>query len=516
MTNFSYWKYDLKSSLVVFLVALPLCLGIALASGAPLASGLLAGMVGGIVVGALSDSSLSVSGPAAGLTVIVAAAISDFGSFNIFTLSVFFAGLIQVLFSFANGGSIGDYFPTSVIKGMLAAIGLILILKQFPHAVGYDADYFGDESFYQIDGQNTFSEILMAIKSTHTGSIIVAFISFVIILLWEKLALQGKTFFQLVPGPLIAVIVSIITNELFKFAPALLITDKHLVQLPFAGGFDQLVAGLSGPDWSSLTNKKVYITALVIAIVASIESLLSVEAADKLDEQGRVSSKNRELFAQGVGNTICGLIGALPVTAVIVRTSANITAGARSKLSTVLHGFWLIGCVVAIPHVLNLIPLSCLAVILILVGYKLTKPALIKSMYQRGWNQFVPFAVTILAILFTDLLVGIMIGMVVGFYFVIRSSVHKSVVMVNEGNHYLIRFYKDVSFLQKGTLTRMLLDIPAHSSVVIDGSRSVFVDDDISEIIEDFMKRARSSDIAVELKKSTLALNRLFKEESHG
>lgn len=497
-------------------MALPLCLGIALASGAPLASGLLAGMVGGIVVGALSDSNLSVSGPAAGLTVIVASAISDFGSFNIFALSVFFAGLIQVVFSFVNGGSIGNYFPTSVIKGMLAAIGLILILKQFPHAVGYDADYFGDESFFQMDGQNTFSEILLAVRSTHPGSIIIALMSLVILLLWEKLASKGKAFFQLVPGPLIAVFVSIMTNEIFKAFPTLLITDKHLVQLPFSGGFDQLVEGLNGPDWSSLTNKKVYVTALVLAIVASIESLLSVEAADKLDEQGRITSKNRELFAQGVGNTVCGLIGALPVTAVIVRTTANITAGARTKLSAIFHGLWLIGCVVVIPHVLNLIPLSCLAMILILVGYKLTKPALIKSMYHRGWNQFVPFAVTIVAILFTDLLIGIMIGMVVGFYFVIKSGIHKSVVMVHEDNHYLIRFYKDVSFLQKGTLSKMLQGIPDNSSVVIDGSKGVFVDDDISDVIEEFMKRARSSGISVELKKSTLALNRLFKEESHG
>lgn len=508
--NLSHWKYDLRASLVVFLVALPLCLGIALASNAPLSSGLIAGIVGGLVVGFLSNSNISVAGPAAGLTTIIAAAVTDLGSFNILTLSVFFAGLLQVIFSIVKGGTIGNYFPTSVIKGMLAAIGLILILKQFPHFVGYDSDYFGDESFYQKDGQNTFSEILMAIKSTHLGSTFVAMISMLIIIGWEKGSAKGKAIFQIVPGALFAVVTSILLNEFFKITnPSMVISDKHLVQLP------NFLSGFMMPDWSALSNPKVYSTAVVIAIVASIESLLSVEAADKIDESGRVTSKDRELLAQGVGNTICGLIGGLPVTAVIVRTSANASSGARTNLSTMVHGLWLLICVATIPFVLNLIPLSCLAAVLILVGYKLTKPDLIRKMYFKGHNQFLPFLATIIAILFTDLLVGIAIGMLVGFIFVIRSSIHKAIVMVNEGNDYLIRFHKDVSFLQKKVLLEMFNKIPENSTVIIDGSKH-HVDHDIEELIEDFVLRSKFSNIKVDLKKSTLALSQIFKVGQNG
>jgi MFS superfamily sulfate permease-like transporter len=509
MNNNAYWKHDLKASLVVFLVALPLCLGIALASNAPLSAGLLAGIIGGVVVGFLSDSRISVSGPAAGLTVIVAAAIADLGSFNAFTLSVMFAGIIQVIFGLTKGGTLGNFFPASVIKGMLAAIGLILILKQFPHAIGYNADFMGDESFQQIDGENTFSEIMLSMKAAHTGSIIIALISFFIILGWEKLAQKGKALFQLIPAPLIAVVVTVFVNQFFNL-------NSPLVELPFKGGLGEFFGSFTLPDWSHLSNPKVYSTAFVIAIVASIESLLSIEAADKIDQSGHVASKNKELFAQGMGNTLAGLIGALPVTAVIVRSSANATAGAKSKLSAIVHGLWLFGCVVTIPHILNLIPLSCLAVVLILVGYKLTKPELIKKMYQKGWNQFIPFAGTIVAILFTDLLVGIIIGMVIGFAFVIKSSFHKSIVMVQEEKEFLIRFHKDVSFLHKATLLGLFGRIPQEASVVIDGSLSVYVDDDIIEVIEDFMKRANNNNISVELKKSSTALSQFFKEVQYG
>ena len=511
MFNFSHWKADFRASLIVFLVALPLCLGVALASNAPLSSGIIAGIIGGLVVGCLSNSSVSVSGPAAGLTVIISAAVSDLGSFHVLTLSVFFAGIIQIIFSLAKGGTIGNYFPSSVIKGMLAAIGLILILKQFPHAIGYDADFMGDESFSQADGQNTFSEIIIAIKSIQMGSALVAIVSMLLMMMWEKGASRGKQIFQLIPGALVAVITSILINEIFKVAlPSLVIEAKHLVALPNIG------EALSMPDWSALSNLKVYTTAGVIAIVASIESLLSIEAADKIDEQKRVTSKNRELLAQGVGNAISGLIGGLPVTAVIVRTSANVNGGAKTKLSTIFHGFWLLICVVTIPFVLNLIPLSCLAAVLILVGYKLTKLDLIKKMYAKGPNQFVPFVITILAIIFTDLLVGIIIGMMVGFIFVIRSSIHKAIVMVSEGKNYLIRFHKDVSFLQKKVLVDLFEQIPPNSSVVIDGSRNVYVDDDIAELIEEYLLRAQSNNIKVELKKSTLALSSIFREESYG
>lgn len=512
LMNFKYFKYDFMSSLVVFLVALPLCLGIALASGAPMASGLVAGMIGGLVVGFLSDSPISVSGPAAGLTTIVSAAILELGSFGTFSLAVVFAGVLQIIFSFLRGGTLGNFFPSSVIKGMLAAIGIILILKQFPHAIGYDVDFMGDEAFMQADGENTFSELLIAFNRYHVGSLVVGALSMLIMLAWEAIGKKNKKL-QLVPGALIAVTFGIVLNSIFTSSfPQLAIMKEHLVNLPFKGGVSDFISVLTFPDWSRLSEPLVYKSAIVLALVASIESLLSVEAADKLDQDGRVASKNKELFAQGVGNSISGLIGGLPVTAVIVRTSANASAGARTNLSAVLHGAWLILCVLLIPNVLNLIPLSTLAAMLILVGYKLTKPALIKDMYQRGWNQFIPFAVTILAILFTDLLIGISIGMVVGFIFVIRSNIKKSIVMVNEGNQYLIRFHKDVSFLQKNILINMLSGIPDKASVVIDGSRNVFVDNDIEDLIQDFMKRANGNGTSIELKKSTLALSPLFKE----
>jgi MFS superfamily sulfate permease-like transporter len=500
--------------LVVFLVALPLCLGIALASNAPLSSGLLAGIIGGMVVGALSGSHISVSGPAAGLAVIVASSIKELGSFDIFTLAVFLSGLFQVVFSLLRGGAIGNFFPASVIKGMLAAIGIILILKQFPHAIGYDVDFMGDEAFTEIDGENTFTRIAYAFRSIHPGAVIVSLFSFIIMLGFERGAKKYK-FFQVIPGALVAVLVAVALNEAFKLMnPVLVIDGSHLVQLPFLGGISNFVEGFRLPQWSALGVGKVYSVALTIAIVGSLESLLSVDAADKLDDTGRVTNKDRELLAQGVANTLSGLVGGLPITAVIVRTSANVAAGGRTMLSAFLHGIWLMVCVIAIPHLLNLIPLSVLASILILVGFKLTKPALYRQMISRGTNQYIPFLVTIIAILFTDLLMGIIIGLMVGFFFVFRSNVHKSIVMVNEGSDYLIRFHKDVSFLQKMTLMQLLDQIPPNSSVMVDGSSGVFVDDDIVEQIEDFMKRSGGANITVALKKSSLATSTFFRESN--
>lgn len=513
MSLFKYWKHDFQSSLVVFLVALPLCLGIALASNAPLAAGLFAGIIGGIVIGSFSGSSISVSGPAAGLTVIVATAIQDLGAFDIFTLAVFLSGIIQILFGIFKGGAIGDYFPTSVIKGMLAAIGIILILKQFPHAVGYDADFMGDESFAEKSGGNTFTQLFMAFKMLHPGAVIIAVVSMLLMLGWEKAASKRIKFFQLIPGALVAVVLSVLINELFKMtSQSLVLGGDHLVVLPFSGGFGEFFSGFNLPNWSHLSNPKIYTVAMTIAIVGSLESLLSVDAADKINPDAQVTNKNRELFAQGVGNTLSGFIGGLPITAVIVRTTANVTAGAKTKLSAILHGIWLVLCVVFIPHILNLIPLSALAAVLILVGYKLTKPELIKSMYKKGFNQFVPFAATIIAILFTDLLIGIMIGMVVGFIFVIKTNVHKAIVTVKDENLHLIRFHKDVSFLQKAHLSKVFASIPSGASVMIDGSSSIFVDADIVDLIEDFIKRSKSEGIKVQLKKSTFALCPLFKE----
>ena len=511
---FKYWKKDFQSSVVVFLVALPLCLGIALASNAPLASGLYAGIIGGLVVGFFSGSASSVSGPAAGLAVIVAGSIATLGSFEAFALAVMLSGILQIIFSLVKGGVVGDYFPSSVIKGMLAAIGILLILKQFPHAVGYDADYMGDESFEIGQGENTFTQIFSAFRLFHPGAVVVSLLSLAIMLSWEKRAARSIKFFELIPGALIAVFFAVLVNYIFSLTvPDLVIQGDHLVSLPFQGGLTDFVQGFRLPDWSQIYNPKVYTVAITIALVGSIESLLSLDAADKIAEGGRVSNKNRELLAQGIGNALSGLIGGLPVTAVIVRSSANVNAGAKSRLSAIFHGLWLLLCVVLIPTLLNKIPLAALAAVLLLVGYKLTKVELVKKMYAKGKGQFIPFAVTILAILFTNLLMGIFIGVIVGFFFVIRSNIHKSIVMVEDGGLYLIKFYKDVSFLQKPKLQRLLNEIPEGSTVIIDGSMSVYVDEDIVDVIEDFMTRESQNQIHVDLMKSPLALCPLFKEE---
>jgi MFS superfamily sulfate permease-like transporter len=513
MFSFKTWRNDVQASLVVFLVALPLCLGIAMASNAPLAAGLFAGIIGGIVVGSLSGSPISVSGPAAGLTVIVITAIENLGSFESFTFAVFLSGIIQIILGLLRAGTIGNYFPTSVIKGMLSAIGIILILKQIPHAIGYDVNFMGNESFVQIDGQNTFTEIILAFNWLHWGAVLIALISIGIMLFWEKSAAKGNKFFKIVPGALVAVVSGVFLNELFKgFFPSLLLDSNHLVLLPFKGGWEDIGSNIRFPDWSLVTNPMIYQVALTIAIVGSLESLLSIDAADKLAGDGVLTSKNRELFAQGAGNTFSGLIGGLPITAVIVRTTANQTAGAKSNLSAVLHGFWLLICVASIPFVLNLIPLSSLAAVLLLVGYKLAKPALFKQMLNKGMNQFIPFIATIVAILFTDLLIGIIFGIVVGFAFVIRSNMHNAIVKVRDEEHILIRFYKDVSFMQKSALINIFNEISDGSAVILDG-RDVFIDDDIVELIEDFIKRAPSRNITVELKKSSLSVTNLFKGE---
>lgn len=516
MFSLKYWRNDLQASLVVFLVALPLCLGIALASNAPLAAGLIAGILGGLVVGSLSGSPVSVSGPAAGLTVIVINSLATLGNYQTFILAVAMAGVIQIIFGLCRGGVIGNYFPSSVIKGMLAAIGIILILKQFPHAVGYDADFMGDESFEQADGQNTFSQIFVALRALHPGSIIISLFSLTLMILWDRFSARGIAFFKLIPGALVAVIGSILINLLFVASfPDLALGNSHLVQLPFQD-FSGLFSGLTFPDFSQITNYKVYVVALTIAIVGSLESLLSVDAADKLTGGGARTNKNRELFAQGTANTISGLIGGLPITAVIVRTSANASAGAKTHLSAMLHGLWLFLCVGTIASVLNQIPLACLASVLLMVGYKLTKPSLYKKTWEKGVDQFFPFVITVIAILFTDLLVGISIGMVVGFFFVIKTSHHQSVTMVNDGDYYLIRFYKDVSFLSKTSLQEKLDQVPDNSRVVFDGSHGVFIDDDIIEMVEDFISVAPSRNIAVDLKKSSTAVSPMFKQVNNG
>lgn len=493
---------DIPSSIVVFLVALPLCLGVALASNAPLFSGLIAGMVGGIVIGSLSGSQLSVSGPAAGLTAIVGAAVLKLSSFDVFLLSVVICGALQMVLGFVKAGVIGDYVPNCVIKGMLAAIGLILILKQFPHLIGYDKNYIGDESFKQANNENTFSGITHAFKAISPVAAIIGITGLAFHFIWEKFTANKKGFIKLIPAPLIIVLLGIGINEIFRQQGAAL-SSEHMVKLPKANSTEEFLSFFTFPNWSAILNKEVWITAVTLALVASLETLLSIEAIDDLDPYQRVTNKDRELKAQGVGNLVSGLIGGLPVTSVIVRSSANVNAGAQSKLSTIMHGLLLLLCVALLPNLLNLIPNAALAAVLIFTGYKLAKPALFMMFYKKGWDQFVPFVITIVAILFTDLLIGVLIGIAVGLIFVMRSNFKTSVFVVNDANKYLFRLRKDVSFLNKPIIKNKLEEVPENAYVLIDTSRADFIDKDIIEVIEDFMIHAPLKNIKVEVKTSS-------------
>lgn len=490
-------KNNLPSGLVVFLVALPLCLGIALASGAPLFSGLITGIVGGIVVSLFSGSSLSVSGPAAGLTVIVINAIHTLGSFDSFLLAVLIAGILQITLGFIKAGSIANYFPSSVIKGMLAAIGIILIIKQIPHAVGYDADYEGDMDFIQPDNQTSFSELLVALNKISPGATLIALVSMAILIGWQTSAMKK---FQKIPAPLIVVIVGILMNIfLGRFFPVLQLGENHLVQIPVASSFTEFIGLFTLPDFSKWNDYNVYVVAITLAIVASIETLLSIEAIDKLDPLKRVSPPNKELKAQGIGNIVASLLGGLPMTAVIVRGSANVNAGAKSQVSSFIHGIFLLIAVVIIPKLINQIPLACLAAILLMTGYKLAKVELIKGMYKAGWNQFIPFVVTILAIVLTDLLKGIAVGMGVGIFFILRNHIKNSHQYHNETEEGRIKivFSEEVSFLNKASILNALEKLPPNCEVIIDGSNSKFIDQDVLEILYDFKVNSKLRNIKV-------------------
>ena len=493
-------RADLPASVVVFLVATPLCLGIALASGAPLFSGIIAGIVGGIVVGAASGSALGVSGPAAGLAVIVLAAIQTLGSWEAFLLAVVIAGALQMGLGFARAGVIGYYFPSSVIKGMLSGIGLTIILKQLPHAVGYDADPEGNMSFAAAGGDNTFSAVAHMFSFIQPGAVVVALVSLVILVLWERPFIKRMKASLWIQGPLVAVATGVGLNALFKAtASGLAIEPSHLVQIPVASSIAGFLGLFTTPDFSQLGNPLIYSTALTIAVVASLETLLCVEATDRLDPYKRVTPTDRELKAQGLGNLISGLIGGLPVTQVIVRSSANIQSGARSKLSAILHGVLLLLAVLVLPGVLNQIPLATLAAILLVVGYKLAKPALFVSMYKLGWYQFVPFMVTIIGILLTDLLVGIGLGMGVAVFFLLLTN-YRNPYFVDDRPHkpgetVRLTLSEDVSFLNRASIMRTLDAIPPGTKVEIDATRSVNIDYDVYEILRDFEQRARLLDI---------------------
>jgi MFS superfamily sulfate permease-like transporter len=495
-------QHDFPAAVVVFLVALPLCLGVALASGVPLFSGIIAGAVGGIVIGLISRSPLSVSGPAAGLTVLVLAAVQRFPAFETFLLTVFLAGLIQVGFGLIRAGIISDFIPSAVIKGMLAAIGLILILKQIPHALGYDKDYEGDFSFNQGDGENTFSELWHVFDAQFTpGAVVISLISLLFLFWWEARQKKWTNWLKLVPGPLVVVLFSVAANVLFvQNIPILSITAEHLVNIPMPDSFPSFIQQFKLLSFAEIGNPLVWQTAIILALVASLETLLSIEAIDRLDPFKRISPTNRELVAQGVGNMVSGLIGGMPVTSVIVRSSANVGAGGKTQAATIIHGILLIGCAAFIPRLLNLIPLSALAAILIATGYKLTKPAIFIKKYQKGWAHFIPFCITILAILFTDLLLGVLIGLAVGALFVVLSNYRSAVSLTAEGENFLVRARKDLSFIHKHELKGILLKIPDNAHVFIDLSKVGIVDLDNIEIINDFIENAKYRNISIEVK----------------
>jgi len=502
---FKEFKSDFPASIVVFFVALPLCLGIALASGAPLFSGVIAGVVGGIVVGLMSGSQLGVSGPAAGLAVIVLTAIATLGSFEAFLLAVVLAGVFQYLLGFFKAGFIAYFVPSSVIKGMLTGIGLLIILKQVPYALGYISEFEGSESFDQADGGNTFSAIMTAWDMLTPGAVLIAAISLAILLLWDLCLTKKHRVFQVLQGPIVVVFVGVLLNFLYtNNTLAFSLAPDQLVQLPVAEGLAGMATLFTYPDFSQWTNLEVYKIALVMAIVASLETLLCVEATDKIDPLRRVTPTNQELKAQGVGNILSGLIGGLPVTQVIVRSSANISFGAKSKLSAVLHGLFLLVSALTIGQYLNMIPLASLATVLIVVGYKLAKPALFKQMYDLGWEQFAPFVVTVVAILLTDLLTGISVGLVVALFFTLhhsyRNSYHVSDTTTSVGGKTVHHFAlaEEVSFFNKASIMAALEAIPANSKVIIDCTKCKSIAYDVREYIHDYPLHAKLKNITVE------------------
>lgn len=501
---FKYLKNDLPASIVVFFVALPLCLGIALASGAPLFSGLIAGIIGGIVVGAMSGSQIGVSGPAAGLAAIVLTAIGALGGFENFLLAVVLGGVIQLIFGILKAGIIGYYFPSSVIKGMLTGIGIIIILKQIPHFFGYDADPEGDFAFFQVDGENTFSGILNAVNNISPGATIVAVMGLAILLLWDKILSKKGKIFKLVQGPLVAVVVGIVFYNLTKGSDLWGISADHLVSVPVPKDASSFLAQFSFPNFGAITNPQIWITAFTIALVASLETLLCVEATDKLDPEKRVTPTNKELLAQGTGNIISGLIGGLPITQVIVRSSANIQSGGKSKMSAIIHGFFLLISVLLIPTLLNMIPLSVLAAILFIVGFKLAKPSLFKKMYDMGWKQSIPFFVTVIGIVFTDLLIGIGLGLAVGVVVILIKSYQNShfLHMEDKSNgkqKMKMTFAEEVTFFNKGAILKELDKLPENSYLELDVRKTRYLDNDIIEILEDFAGKAKTRNIDIKL-----------------
>lgn len=493
---------DFKSGIVVFLVALPLCLGIALACGFPLISGIIAGIVGGIIVTSFSDARFSVSGPAAGLTAIVLSSVSQLGNIPVFLAAVVFAGVLQILLGIFKAGGIGNFIPSAVIKGMLAGIGIILIIKQFPHFVGYDADPQGDMYFDQPDGHNSFSDLYYMLNYITPGSVVIGIVSFFVLLITDMPFYKKDKVFSLIPGPLLVVIFGILLNIAFAGYPFLQISSAHLVNLPSINSVEDLNNNILFPDFGMMGSPKFWTIVFTVGIVASLETLLSIEAVEKLDPAKRPVNSNRELIAQGIGNMSSALIGGLPVTSVIVRSSANINAGARTKVSVVFHAVLLLLCVLLFPGILGMIPNSSLAVILIMTGYKLAKVSLFKEQFKAGWDQFLPFVITITVMLLTDLLKGVAVGIVVSVFFIIRANIKSSFEIIEEKidhqTNYLIKLPQHITFFNKGFIINFLGRVKGNSRVIIDGSITKSTDKDVKEVLTDFVKSSEEKNIEVQ------------------
>lgn len=503
---FASVKYDSIAGLVVFLVALPLCLGIAVASGASPFAGIISGVIGGVIVGYLSGSNVSVSGPAAGLIAIVLVAIQNLG-FEAFLLAVVLAGVFQLILGFVKAGTISNYFPSGVIEGMLTGIGIIIIKKELPHAIGYDSEHEGDFFSYSLSDKaddGFLNELIHSFNFAHTGIIIVAIVSIAILITFNKVSFLKKI--KVLPGALVVVVVGIILNEVFRLMNSnyLIEGNKHLVNLPVANSFKDFITQFTLPNFSAIANPKVWITAATITAVASIETLLCLEAGDKLDPFKRYSNANAELKAQGLGNILAGLIGGLPMTSVIVRTSANINAGARTKLSAIFHGILLLLTVVLIPTLLNKIPMACLAAVLIMIGFKLASPKVFMHMWKIGKFQFIPFIVTVIGVVGLDLLKGVGIGLLVSIFFILLGNMKLAYFFKKdehkEGEIIHIDLAQEVSFLNKAAIKQTLAHLPNNAKVIINAKNTVYIDYDVLELIKDFTQfGSKDKDIAVEL-----------------
>ncbi|MDD2863674.1 MAG: carbonic anhydrase family protein [Methylococcales bacterium] len=494
-------KCDIPAGIAIFFVAVPLSLGVALASGAPLFAGLIASIIGGLVVAPLSGSALGVSGAAAGLVVIMLSDIGQLG-FASFLSVVILAGLIQVIMGVARMGSIAHYFPSSVIKGMLSGIGIIIFLKQIPHAIGYDSDYEGDLSFFQNDNYSTFSELTHMIQFSSLTAIGITVVSLAILIFWERPKMKKSSFFQVLHGTLITILVGVAINTLLQhFSPDIALKESHLVSIPVAQNVGDLLLQMHSPDFSQFLNPAIYTSALMLAFLASLESLLSIEAVDKLDPFKRVTPPNRELIAQGIGNITSGLLGGLPMTQVIIRSSINIQSGAKTKASGFISGGLLFITVLFIPEWLNKIPLASLASILLVVSYKLMRPRTFKKMYHAGMYHFIPFIFTILGLIFTNLVIGVVIGLACALLSIVLEN-YKAAFNFREtriGNKIFFRLNEHVSFLSKAALKQTFDQLPANSEIVIDATRSKYLDYDVFEVIRDFKKEAPLKQIQLTL-----------------